>query len=79
MGGETSPRPFSKYSKLSISLDLKFYAVRFYCMPSCGLSKYVETRLQTTCFHLISFISLYFVRYWAICLLKLLFNQVVTS
>ena len=36
-GGETIPRPFSKKSKLSISLDqnsLKFYTVCFYCMPS---------------------------------------------
>ena len=32
-GGETSPRPFSKNSKLSVSLDQpsKFY--RFFCMP----------------------------------------------
>ena len=35
-GGETSPRPFSKKLKLTISLDhsLKFYAVYFYCMAS---------------------------------------------
>ena len=35
-GGETIPWPFSKLSKLSISLinSLKFYTVCFYCMPS---------------------------------------------
>ena len=33
-GGETSPKPFSKNSKWSISLDqhLKFHAVCFYCI-----------------------------------------------
>ena len=31
-GGEIIPRPFSKNPKLSISLDLKFYAVCLYCM-----------------------------------------------
>ena len=54
-GGETSPRLFSEKLKLSISLDhsLTFCTVYFYCMTSWGLSKYIETRLQTTCFHLI--------------------------
>ena len=33
--------------------SLKFCTVCFYCMASWGLSKYVETKLQTTCFHLI--------------------------
>ena len=33
--------------------NLKFYTVRFYCMPSWGLSKYIEIKLQTTCFYLI--------------------------
>ena len=36
-GGETIPIPFSKKSKLCISLcinSLKFYAVCFYCMSS---------------------------------------------
>ena len=32
--------------------SLKFYTVCFYCMPSWGLSKYTETKLQTTCFYL---------------------------
>ena len=30
---------------------LKFYTVCFYCMSCWGLSKYIETRLQTTCFY----------------------------
>ena len=29
---------------------IKFYIVCFYCMPSWGLSKDIETKLQTTCF-----------------------------
>ena len=28
--------------------SLKFYTVCFYYMPSLGLSKYIETKLQTT-------------------------------
>ena len=53
--GETSPRPFSKKLKLSISLDQEsqFHTVCFYCMPSPMLSKYIETTLQTTCIYLI--------------------------
>ena len=53
-GGETSPRLFSEKSKMSISLDqcIKFYTVCFYYMTSWGLSKYNETKLQTSCFHL---------------------------
>ena len=39
-GGETIHKPFSKNSKFSISLDLGFYNVYFYCMSSWGLSKY---------------------------------------
>ena len=55
LGGETSPRPFSEKLKLSISLDnsVKFYTVCFYCMPSWGLSKYIENKLQTTFFYLV--------------------------
>ena len=49
---ETTSRPFSIKSKLVISLDLKFYTVYFYCMASWGLLKYIETKLQTTCFYL---------------------------
>ena len=48
-GGETISRHFFKKPKLSIYLDLKFYRVCFYCMPSWGLSKYIETKLQATC------------------------------
>ena len=33
--------------------NLKFYVVCFYCIPSWGLSKYFETKLQTSCFYLI--------------------------
>ena len=36
-GGKTIPRPFSKNTKLNISLDqynLKLYTACFYCMPS---------------------------------------------
>ena len=55
-GGETSPRPFPKKWKLSISLDQlnsrKFYTVCLYCMASSGLSKYVENKLQITCSHI---------------------------
>ena len=32
--------------------SLKFYTDGFYCMASCGLLKYIETKLQTACFHL---------------------------
>ena len=45
-GGETSPRPFSGKWKLSISLNLQFYTVCFYCKASWGLSKYIETKLS---------------------------------
>ena len=54
--GETSPRPFSKKSKLSLSLEeqcnvlLEFV---FIACPSGGLSKYIKTKGQTTCFYLL--------------------------
>ena len=32
--------------------SLKFYEVSFYFILICGLSKYSETKLQTTCFYL---------------------------
>ena len=53
--GETIPIPFSKNSILSISVEhiLKCYTVCFCCMSSWGLSKYIETKLQMTCFYLI--------------------------
>ena len=50
-GGETSPRPFSGQLKLSMSLyqkSIKFYTVCFYWILSLGLSKYIETKPQTT-------------------------------
>ena len=57
--GETSRRPFSEKLKLSISLNqlssysfLFLYTVCFYCMQSRGLLKYIETKLQITCFYL---------------------------
>ena len=38
--------------------SLNFYTVCFYWMESWGLSKYIETKLQTICFHFIlSFIK----------------------
>ena len=33
--------------------SLNCYTGCFYCMPASGLSKYTETKLQTTCFYLI--------------------------
>ena len=52
-GGETSSRPFSEKLKLSLSLNYqpKVLGRCFYCMASWGLSKCIETKLQTTCFH----------------------------
>ena len=49
------PDPFLKnwnWAYLWIN-SLKFYTVCFYCMASWGLSKYIDTKLQTTCSHLI--------------------------
>ena len=42
-----------KIEHISGSIVLKFYTVYFYYMTSWGLSKYNETKLQTTCFYLI--------------------------
>ena len=39
-GGETSPRPFSKKLKLSISLDLNFIEY-----AKCRATKYNETKI----------------------------------
>ena len=33
--------------------SLKYYRICSYCMPSWGLSKYIETKLKTICFYLI--------------------------
>ena len=50
-GRDTSPRPFfGKYLWIN---SLRFYIVCFYCMSSCVLSKYIETKLQTACFYLV--------------------------
>ena len=46
---KTIPRPFPKISKLIISADQSskdLYSL-FFCMPSRGLSEYIETKLQT--------------------------------
>ena len=53
--GETIPRPFSKKSKLSISLDQlpKFFYRLFLLYAKLRAIKYIETKLQTTCFFLI--------------------------
>ena len=50
--GETIPTPLSKKSKLSYLWinSLKFCGICFDCMPSSGLSKYIGTKLRTTCF-----------------------------
>ena len=40
------------WSYLPINI-LKFYIFCFYSLPSWGLSKVIETKLQTTCFYLI--------------------------
>ena len=51
------PDPFQKdqnWGNLWI-YSLTFHLVCFYCMPSSGLSKYVETKLQTACFYLKSY------------------------
>ena len=47
------PDPFLKnrnWAYLWI-ISLKFYTVYFYCIPTRWLSKYIETKLQTTCFY----------------------------
>ena len=52
-GGESIPRPFSKnqnWAYLWVS-SLKIYTVWFYCKSSWRLSKYIETKLQTTFFY----------------------------
>ena len=45
---ETSPRPFSKNSKSSISFEqFNFIQFVFIVCPCRGLSKYIETKVQT--------------------------------
>ena len=50
-GWKTIPRPFSKKSKLSKSLDQKFRVLYSFFLR-WKLPKYIETKLQTTCFYL---------------------------
>ena len=72
-GGETIPRLLSKKSKLGISLD-QLSEVLWNLFLSYPKSKAMEISDQmslTGC--------LYFMRYWAIYLLQLFVNQVVTS
>ena len=54
-GGETSPRPFSEKLKLSLSRDQYFQVLHslFLFHGKLRLSKYIETKLQTTWFYLI--------------------------
>ena len=49
------PGPFLQNQNLAYlwTNSLKLHTVCFYCMPSWGLSKYIETKLQSTCFYLI--------------------------
>ena len=53
LDGETVPRPFSKKSKLSIFFDeqSKVLYSLFLLNPNWALSKYIQTKLQTTCFY----------------------------
>ena len=55
MVGKLFPEPFSKnqnWAYFWINV-LKFYTACFYCMPSWGLSKYIEIKLQITWSYLI--------------------------
>ena len=56
-GGKTIARLFYKKSKLDVSLDQYSNSfnvlVCLYCIPSCGLSKYIEAKLQTKFFYLV--------------------------
>ena len=54
-GGETSPNPFFKKSKLSISLDhsLNFFMVCFCSRSKSRTTKYIATKVLTTCFYFI--------------------------
>ena len=53
--GETSPRPFSKKLKLSVSLD-QWSEVLYSLLLLHGklrITEHIETKRQTTCFQLI--------------------------
>ena len=49
------PGPFLQNQNLAYlwTNSLKLHTVCVYCMPSWGLSTYIETKLQSTCFYLI--------------------------
>ena len=53
-GGETSPRPFSEVLKWAMSLDQwsKVLYSLFLLYGKLRATKYIETKLQTNCFHL---------------------------
>ena len=52
--GDTISKPFSKKEILSISLDQQSKVLySLFVMLSWGLSKYIEAKLETTCFYLI--------------------------
>ena len=52
--GETSHRPFSEKLKLSISLDQQFVLKSLFLLyGKLKAIKYIETKLQTTCFQLV--------------------------
>ena len=45
-----APHPPPSFTLASFASFMKDW---FYCAPSWGLSEYIETKLQTTCFYLI--------------------------
>ena len=50
-GGETIPTPFSKKTKLSISLDQQYKVLySLLLLYVQGLFNYIESKLQTICF-----------------------------
>ena len=54
-GGEASPRPFYKKSKLSLSLDQQSEMIYSFSIafPSRGPPNNIKTEVLTTCFYLI--------------------------
>ena len=76
-GGETISRHFSKKSKLRISPDQypKVLYSLFLLCGKWGLSKYIETKLQTTCFYLIlKLVSLIFGENYLFCYILYLWD-----
>ena len=86
---DTIPRPSSKNRNWAYFWinSLKFYRVCFYFLPSSELSKFIETKQQTTCFIVIysilknknrSGITTMDIIFWEFCLLyKILFSPQV--